>query len=106
MNDKKKYLLFISIYRENKNMYKNIITISAIAAVLVLGATNVFAQSSSSDNSSLPFQEEIPSTSVTSEQQQPPTIKGKITIPISISEQIIIDLPISPDSKIEIVPIE
>ena len=31
---------------------------------------------------------------------------GKVTIPITTSQQIIIDLPISKDSKIQIVPIK
>ena len=35
-----------------------------------------------------------------------PTSLGKVTIPITKSEQIIIDLPIKPDSKITIVPIK
>ena len=35
-----------------------------------------------------------------------PASLGKVTIPITKSEQIIIDLPIKPDSKITIVPIK
>jgi hypothetical protein len=34
------------------------------------------------------------------------TFSGKVTIPITTSEQIIIDLPISVDSNIKIVPIK
>jgi hypothetical protein len=41
-------------------------------------------------------------------QSQQPTFSfsGKVTIPITTSEQIIIDLPISKDSQIRIVPIK
>jgi hypothetical protein len=78
------------------------IIIVTIAIVLVATTTivggNVYAQQQAP-----PLEENTPKAT-TAEPTQ--SLIGKITIPITATQQIIIDLPIKSDSKIEIVPIK
>jgi hypothetical protein len=67
-----------------------------LTALIPQISASVFAQ-----QQELPIQEESEPTAPTST-----LITGKVIIPITATEQIIIDLPIKPDSKIEIVPIQ
>jgi accessory gene regulator protein AgrB len=54
-----------------------------------------------------PTLEKVPSKETKKNSTEPTfTFSGKVTIPITTSEQIIIDLPISVDSNIKIVPIK
>jgi hypothetical protein len=86
--------------------------IITMALVSVIASPNAFGQILTKNSSSTtmpPILENTNSNPMTNNGGAAvgglPSI-GKVIIPISVSEQIIIDLPIQPDSQIKIVPIK
>ena len=84
-----------------------IITMALVSAVVVPNAFGQILAKNSSSTTIPPILENTNSNPMTNNGGSGglPSI-GKVIIPISVSEQIIIDLPIQPDSQIKIVPIK
>ena len=79
-----------------------ILTIATIQVLAVVLAPSIFAQTPPLESPNVTASSEDTSSTTSTL----PASLGKVTIPITKSEQIIIDLPIKPDSKITIVPIK
>jgi hypothetical protein len=83
-----------------QNNYLLLLGLLALVVVFTMTPNIIMAQ---------PTLEKVPQTNnkETKNDTQPIySFSGKVTIPITTSEQIIIDLPISKDSNIKIVPIK
>src|SRR5215217_3075351 len=101
--NKQKYHIHINLFTYMITTTKFIIKILTIATIQVLAvvlAPSIFAQTPPLESPNVTTSEDSTSSSTL------PASLGKVTIPITKSEQIIIDLPIKPDSKITIVPIK
>jgi len=89
-----------------KKIITTIATIVTLATIVTSLQQQIYAQQQPQLEKSIP-----PTTAAkndTNDDDRAPvfTFSGKVTIPITTSEQIIIDLPISKDSNIQIVPIK